>query len=144
MAPKKGWKIFSHPRAWHLQLHGRKLVVRATLELLKVQASCKLVSQVSLQCRQEKRARNVFLAKKHHQHENVHHNFDHMVKRTYMMHACRNQKWKPMLLHPWGRYCIIRRCVRCWHRFLKLGDRRCVWRCVVFWRFQECKNENSK
>ena len=40
MAPKKGWKIFSYSRAWDLQLHSRKLVVRATL--LKVQASCKL------------------------------------------------------------------------------------------------------
>ena len=148
---EKRWNIFSHPRAWHLQLHGRKLVVRAAL--LKVEGSCKLVSQVSLHCRQKKRARKAFLSKKNIIRKKMSiHNFDHMVKRTYMTtHACRYQKWKAMLSHALGRSCIMRRCVglRRWLKFwsFDIGPMMsCVKMCchLTFARIQkEQKGQNN-
>ena len=117
-------KTFSHPGAWHLQLHGRNLAVRATL--LKVQASCKLISQVSLHRRQKKRARKVFLSRKH-QHENVNPQLRPHGEKNVQGACVSLSKWKAMLLHARGRSCIMRRCERRWLEFFKLRHRyRCI------------------
>ena len=90
---KKVQHILLPARSWHLQLHGRKLVVRATL--LKVQASCKLVSQASLHCRKKKRQEKCFFFSK----KNIVSTKCQSTtsttwrkERTCMAHACRYQK----------------------------------------------------